>query len=174
MAAWKCSTRIDCSCCGGIFTWRFVSLLIRKYSRTKDNCWQNSFEIWILNHFLRMWKSTITTSPTSRQLATSYKILVARTEFLVALATRKAQFRTLYFFACSCIRFVLVSNSAISTSPWQLWTPSPFSWVEQSCQNGQAAARQVSSSEIRRIVLLMECVQISSCDFICEREESWC
>ena len=110
MAAWKCSTRIDCSCCGGIFTWRFVSLLIRKYSRTKDNCWQNSFEIWILNHFLRMWKSTITTSPTSRQLATSYEILVARTEFLVALATRKAQFRTLYFFACSCIRFVLVTR----------------------------------------------------------------
>ena len=35
------------------------------------------------------------TSFTSRQLATSYEILVARTEFLVALATKKAQFRTL-------------------------------------------------------------------------------
>ena len=37
----------------------------------------------------------MTTSFTSRRLATSYEILVARTEFLVALATRKAQFRTL-------------------------------------------------------------------------------
>ena len=37
----------------------------------------------------------MTTSFTSRQLATNYEILVARTEFLVALATRKAQFRTL-------------------------------------------------------------------------------
>ena len=37
----------------------------------------------------------MTTSSTSRRLATSYEILVARTEFLVALATRKAQFRTL-------------------------------------------------------------------------------
>ena len=39
----------------------------------------------------------MTTSFTSRQLATNYEILVARTEFLVALATRKAQFRTLVF-----------------------------------------------------------------------------
>ena len=37
----------------------------------------------------------MTTRCTSRQLATNYEILVARTEFLVALATRKAQFRTL-------------------------------------------------------------------------------
>ena len=42
-----------------------------------------------------MWKFTMTTSFTSRQLATSYEILVTTTEFLVALATRKAQFRTL-------------------------------------------------------------------------------
>ena len=40
----------------------------------------------------------MTTSFTSRQLATNYEILVARTEFLVALATRKAQFRTLLIF----------------------------------------------------------------------------
>ena len=37
----------------------------------------------------------MTTSFTSRQLATNYEILVARTEFLVALATRKAKFQTL-------------------------------------------------------------------------------
>ena len=37
----------------------------------------------------------MTTSFTSCRLVTSYEILVARTEFLVALATRKAQFRTL-------------------------------------------------------------------------------
>ena len=42
-----------------------------------------------------MRKFTMTTNFTSRRLATSYKILVARTEFLVALATTKAQFRTL-------------------------------------------------------------------------------
>ena len=37
----------------------------------------------------------MTTSFTSRRLATSYEILVARTEFLLALVTRKVQFRTL-------------------------------------------------------------------------------
>ena len=37
----------------------------------------------------------MTTSFTSRQLVNNYEILVTRTEFLVALATRKAQFRTL-------------------------------------------------------------------------------
>ena len=35
-------------------------------------------------------------------------------------------------------------------------------------------ALKVSSSERRRVVLLMESVQISPCAFICEREESWC
>ena len=33
-------------------------------------------------------------------------------------------------------------------------------------------ASKVSSSERRRVVLLMESVQISPCGFICEREES--
>ena len=34
--------RIDCSCCGGIITGRFVSLLIKKYQQDKkqDSCWQ--------------------------------------------------------------------------------------------------------------------------------------
>ena len=38
MAAWKRSTCIDRSCCGGIITGRFVSLLIKKIniSRTKS------------------------------------------------------------------------------------------------------------------------------------------
>ena len=58
----------------------------------------NNFEVSILNQFLRTLKSTITTSFTSRQLATSNEILVARTKFSVALATRKAQFQTL----CIC------------------------------------------------------------------------
>ena len=42
MAAWKRSTRIDRSCCGGIITRRFVSLLIKKYQQDKkeDTCWQ--------------------------------------------------------------------------------------------------------------------------------------
>ena len=35
-------------------------------------------------------------SSTTSLTATSYEILVAKTEFLVALATRKAQFQTLY------------------------------------------------------------------------------
>ena len=55
----------------------------------------NSFEVSVLNQFLRTLKSTITTSFASRQLATSNEILVARTKFFVALATRKAQFQTL-------------------------------------------------------------------------------
>ena len=33
-------------------------------------------------------------------------------------------------------------------------------------------ALKVSSSERRRVVLLMESVQISPCGFICEREDS--
>ena len=79
MAALKRSTHIDRSYCGGNFKWRFVG----KYS-----C---SSTVSILNHFLWTWKPTVTTSFTSRQLATSYEILVASTEFLVTLATRKAQ-----------------------------------------------------------------------------------
>ena len=37
MAAWKHTTRVrvDRSCCGGIITGRFVSLLIKKYQRDK-------------------------------------------------------------------------------------------------------------------------------------------
>ena len=35
MAAWKRRTRIDRSCCGGITTGRFVSLLIKKYQQDK-------------------------------------------------------------------------------------------------------------------------------------------
>ena len=57
----------------------------------KDTCWQIDSRF----QFLIILSNTITTSFTSRQLATSHEIVVARTEFLVALATRKAQFRTL-------------------------------------------------------------------------------
>ena len=35
MAALNHSTHIDRSCWGGIFTWRFVSLLIKKYQQDK-------------------------------------------------------------------------------------------------------------------------------------------
>ena len=35
MAAWKRSTPIDSSCCGGIITGSFVSLLIKKYQQDK-------------------------------------------------------------------------------------------------------------------------------------------
>ena len=35
MAAWKRTTRIDRSCCGGIITGRFVSLLIKQYQLDK-------------------------------------------------------------------------------------------------------------------------------------------
>ena len=42
MAAWKRTTRIDRSCCGGIITGRFVSLLIKKYQQDKKS---NSFEV---------------------------------------------------------------------------------------------------------------------------------
>ena len=81
MAALKRSTHIDPSYCGGNFKWRFVG----KYS-----C---NFKVSILNHFLRTWTwKPTTTSFTNRQLVTSYEILVASTEFLVTLATRKAQF----------------------------------------------------------------------------------
>ena len=42
MAAWKRSTCLDRSCCGGIITGRFVSLLIKKYQQDEreDTCWQ--------------------------------------------------------------------------------------------------------------------------------------
>ena len=70
----------------------------------------NSFEVSILNHFLRTWNFTITTNFTSRHLATSYEILVARTEVLVALATRKAQFRTLPTIVILRVLIVLVST----------------------------------------------------------------
>ena len=50
MAALKRSTHIDRTYCGGNLKWRFVG----KYS-----C---SFKVSILNHFLRTWKPTITTS----------------------------------------------------------------------------------------------------------------
>ena len=97
MVAWKRSTRIDRSCCGGIITRRFVSLLIKKYQQDKkeDTRWQIASRFQFLISFSETLKSTITTSFTSRQLATSYEILVARTKFLVALATRKAQSQTL-------------------------------------------------------------------------------
>ena len=36
MTAWKRSTRIDRSCCGGMITGRFVSLLIEKYQQDKS------------------------------------------------------------------------------------------------------------------------------------------
>ena len=69
LAAWKCSTRIDRSCCGGIFTRRFVHFYIKKISAGQKvrHLLANSFEVSILNHFLQTWKSTITTSFTSRQ-----------------------------------------------------------------------------------------------------------
>ena len=74
----------------------------------------NSLEVLILNHFLRTWKFTITASFTSRQLATSYEILVASTEFLVALATRKAQFRTL-------IKLWVVAYETLKTKEKSSW-----------------------------------------------------
>ena len=49
----------------------------------------NSFEVSILNHFLWTGKSTITTSFTSCQLATSYEIVVATTEFSVAFGDQE-------------------------------------------------------------------------------------
>ena len=57
MAAWKRSTRIDRTCCGGIFTGRFVSLLIKKVSAGQKlrHLLANSFElsmIMINNHCL--------------------------------------------------------------------------------------------------------------------------
>ena len=47
MAAWKRSTRIDRTCCGGIFTGRFVSLLIKKISAGQKlrHLLANSFEL---------------------------------------------------------------------------------------------------------------------------------
>lgn len=51
MAAWKCSTRIDHSCCGGTFTGRFVSLLIKKISAGQKliHLLANSFELSMIN-----------------------------------------------------------------------------------------------------------------------------
>ena len=37
-----------------------------------------------------------------------------------------------------------------------------------------ATALNVSPRERKRVVLLLESVQISSCDFVCELKESWC
>ena len=99
MAALKRSTHIDRSYCGGNFKWRFVG----KYS-----C---SFKVSILNHFLWTWKPTITTSFTNCQLVTSYEILVASAEFLVTLATRKAQFRTLDYSIWHC--FIKMCEASI-------------------------------------------------------------
>ena len=47
MAAWKRRTRIDRSCCGGITTGRFVSLLIKKISAEQKvrHLLANSFEV---------------------------------------------------------------------------------------------------------------------------------
>ena len=58
-----------------------------------------------------------------------YAIVLAGTIKTVELDIYRA-----IFFACSCLRLVLVSNAAISTSPWQPWIPSPFYWVEHSSQ----------------------------------------
>lgn len=37
-----------------------------------------------------------------------------------------------------------------------------------------ATALNVSPRERKRVVLLLESVQISSCGFVCELKESWC
>ena len=51
MTAWKRSTRIDRTCCGGIFTGRFVSLLIKKISAGQKliHLLANSFELSMIN-----------------------------------------------------------------------------------------------------------------------------
>ena len=51
MAAWKRSTRIDRTRCGGIFTGRFVSLLIKKVSAGQKlrHLLANSFELSMIN-----------------------------------------------------------------------------------------------------------------------------
>ena len=51
MAAWKRSTRIDRTCGGGIFTGRFVSLLIKKISAGQKlrHLLANSFELSMIN-----------------------------------------------------------------------------------------------------------------------------
>ena len=89
MATWKHSTRIDSTCCGDIFIGKFVSLLIKKYQQDKkymlDTCWQISLRFQMFIIFFEH-----ESHKTSRQLATSYEILVTSTEFLVALATGKA------------------------------------------------------------------------------------
>ena len=53
MAAWKRSTRIYRSCCGGIITGRFVSLVIKKYQQDKkqDTCWQIAARFQFLINF---------------------------------------------------------------------------------------------------------------------------
>ena len=53
MAAWKRSTRIDRSCCEGIITRRFVSLLIKKYQQVKkeETCWQIASRFQFLIRF---------------------------------------------------------------------------------------------------------------------------
>ena len=102
MTALKRSTHIDPSYCEGSFKWRFVG----KYS-----C---SFKVSILIHFLRTWTwKPTTTSFTNRQLVTSYEILVASTEFLVTLATRKAQFEGTIW--------VLVFHSEKTAKQQQQW-----------------------------------------------------
>ena len=86
----------------------------------------NSFEVSILNHFLSMRKSTITTSFTSCQLATSYEIVVASTEFSVAFddqegaildpvypvteGTLTIEDRTLYYLLASNISVEAIEN----------------------------------------------------------------
>ena len=54
------------------------------------------------------------TSFTSRQLATIYEILVARTEFLVALATRKAQLQTLLLHTVEAYENEKIQSSYVS------------------------------------------------------------
>ena len=47
-----------------------------------------------------------------------------------------------------------------------------FSFVNYVISTSLDIALKVSSSERRRVVLLMESIQISPCGFVCEREES--
>ena len=86
----------------------------------------NSFEVSILNHFLWTGQSTITTSFTSCQLATSYEIVVASTEFSVAFgdqegaisdpvypvteSTLTIEDRTLYYLLASNISVEAIEN----------------------------------------------------------------
>jgi len=50
MAAWQCSTCIDCNCSGDSLTVKLISILFQKHGqdKKKDTCWQMALN-FILN-----------------------------------------------------------------------------------------------------------------------------